>query len=231
VCQKQQKRCRKACAGKLQVRKGVYNIVKTVLRPLLPLLGKGMLQCRIFILPKQTTVMLQFTTTILQFEEMGEKTGWCYIEIPAATAQRLYPGNKKSFRVKGFIDQYAFEAASLLPMGGGDFILPVNATIRKAIKKQRGASVKVKMERDDNPEPVKMIPALQECLEDEPVALANFTKLPRSHRNYFIKWIESAKTEPTRTKRIALTVNAMARGMDFGAMMRSQRDDRQQLLG
>ena len=32
---------------------------------------------------------------------MGEKTGWSYIEIPAAIAQQLKPNYKKSFRVKG----------------------------------------------------------------------------------------------------------------------------------
>ncbi len=173
--------------------------------------------------------MLQFTTTILQFEQMGEKTGWSYILIPAAHAQKLYPGNKKSFRIKGTIDHYAFEAVSLLPMGEGDFIMPMNATIRKAIKKNKGASVRVKIEKDNNPEPVKMIRELQECLEDEPAALANFYKMPKSHQNYYIKWIDSAKTEQTRTKRIAQTVTAMAKGMNYGEMMRSLRDDREQL--
>jgi hypothetical protein len=32
--------------------------------------------------------MVEFTTTILQFAEQGEKTGWSYIEIPADTGQQ-----------------------------------------------------------------------------------------------------------------------------------------------
>jgi len=63
--------------------------------------------------------MIDFTTTILQFGQQGEKTGWHYIEIPADIAQQLKPGNKKSFRVKGKLDHFSFSGVALLPMGGG----------------------------------------------------------------------------------------------------------------
>ncbi len=129
------------------------------------------------------------------------------------------------------LDKYAFEAVSLLPMGEGKFIMPLNATVRKAIKKQKGATVKVQLAVDGNPNPVKMPPALQECLADEPEALARWEKLPQSHRHYWIKWIESAKTTPTKTKRIAKTVTAMARNMDYGTMLRSLRNDKNNLPG
>ena len=38
--------------------------------------------------------MVSFTTTILRFDEMGEKTGWTYIEVAAEYAEKLKPGNK-----------------------------------------------------------------------------------------------------------------------------------------
>ena len=44
--------------------------------------------------------MIQFTVTIHRFEKQGEKTGWTYIEIPSDIAQKLKPGNKKSFQGK-----------------------------------------------------------------------------------------------------------------------------------
>ncbi len=53
--------------------------------------------------------MLKFTTTIKKFDKQGEKTGWTYIEIPAAIAQQLNPENRKSFRVKGFSPVFAGE--------------------------------------------------------------------------------------------------------------------------
>jgi hypothetical protein len=168
--------------------------------------------------------MIHFTATIKQFKEQGEKTGWTYIEIPATLAQQLKPGNKKAFRVKGKLDNYQFSRLSMIPMGGGDFILALNATIRKEIKKNKGATVQVVMAVDTNEikPPVELI----ECLEDEPKALTQFKTIPKSHQNYFINWINSAKTDQTKAKRIAQTINALAKGWNFGEMLRAQKKDR-----
>ncbi|HYJ64643.1 MAG TPA: DUF1905 domain-containing protein [Parafilimonas sp.] len=86
--------------------------------------------------------MVKFTTTILKFNEQGEKTGWTYIEIPADIAQQIKPNNKKSFRVKGKLDNYAIKSIALLPMGNGNFIMPLNAAMRKATGKRKGAMLK-----------------------------------------------------------------------------------------
>lgn len=166
--------------------------------------------------------MVKYTTTMLKFEKQGEKTGWTYIVIPEDVAQEMKPGNRKSFRVKGKLDQYAIEAIAIMPMGDGSFIMPLNAEIRKGIAKRVGAQLVVQITEDDNPEPVTC-PELMECLEDEPEALAFFNTLPKGHRNYFMKWIESAKTEPTKAKRIAQAVTALARKQDYGTMIRSNK--------
>jgi hypothetical protein len=162
--------------------------------------------------------MVCFNTIIKKFAEKGEKTGWTYIDIPAAIAQKLLPGNKKAFRVKGTLDDYIFEGISLIPMGGGDFIMAVNATIRKKIRKRKGDSLKVELEVDTKPvmPPTELI----ECLKDEPKALSHFYCLPKSHQNYFTRWIESAKTIETKSKRITLSVNALATGKSFSEMFR-----------
>ena len=78
---------------------------------------------------------LTFEAIINKFDNQGEKTGWRYIEIPPVLAQQLFPGNKKSFRVKGLLDGHVIKGVALLPMGDGDFILPINATMRKGTKK------------------------------------------------------------------------------------------------
>lgn len=173
--------------------------------------------------------MVQFTATIQKFEKQGEKTGWTYIEIPEKTALQLKPANKKAFRVKGLLDAFAFEGLSLVPMGGGNFILALNATIRKGIGKTKGAIVKVQLEVDDKP--VLPPPELLECLADEPAALQLFNSLAKSHQNYFTKWIESAKTDETKAKRIAQAVTALSRKMDFGEMIRAAKKDRNDLRG
>ncbi|MFN5133977.1 MAG: YdeI/OmpD-associated family protein [Chitinophagaceae bacterium] len=48
-------------------------------------------------------------------------------------------------------------------------------------------------------------------LNDETKALEFFNTHTSSHRNYFSKWIESAKTAERKPKRIALAVNAHAK--------------------
>src|SRR5690242_15344508 len=140
--------------------------------------------------------MVQFTATIKKFGSQGEKTGWTYIEVPAAVAEKLKPGSKKGFRVKDKLDDYDFSMIALLPMGSGNFIMTLNAATRKGIKKQKGATVKVKMEADTNE--MKPPEELMDCLRDEPAALAYFNSLTRGHQNYFTNWINSAKTDPTK---------------------------------
>jgi hypothetical protein len=168
--------------------------------------------------------MVEFTATILKFEEKGEKTGWSYIEIPADVAEALLPGNKKSFTVKGRLDLYKFKGKSLLPMGGGIFIMALDANVRKKIHKGKGAMLHVQLEVDSTPFTVP--PWMVECLEDEPIAKERFFKIPKSHQKYYIKWIDSAKTDQTRTKRIAQAVTSFVMGLDFGEMLRMNRDDK-----
>jgi hypothetical protein len=173
-------------------------------------------------------VMIRFTTKILQFGEMGEKTGWTYIKVPAALAGKLMPGNKKSFRVKGKLDQLVIGKMALIPMGEGDFIMALNANVRKSIRKQKGASLQVELEVDKAV--IKPPKELLDCLEDEPEALAYFKTLPLSHQNYFGNWIRAAKMEGTRAARIACVVTAMVRRFTFAEMLRARADDRDGLF-
>jgi len=168
--------------------------------------------------------MIEFTTVILQFESQGEKTGWTYIELPADIAQKLKPENKKSFRVKGMLDGFAVAGMAAMPMGDGNFILALNADVRKGIRKGAGAMLAVKLEEDKNYK-VEIPEDLQECFDFDPDAGVQFNTLAKSHRDYFIKWINSAKTPPTREKRIVSTVNAMLRKWDYGTMIREMRKD------
>ena len=128
---------------------------------------------------------------LLQFQEQGEKTGWTYIEIPAELATKIKPG-KKGFRVKGKLDNHKVSQVSLLPMGGGSFILPVNAAMRKGIGKKHGAMVKVILEEDKKP--FEFNKDFIECLADDPAAKTFFNSLAGSVQRYFSKWIDDAKT-------------------------------------
>jgi len=115
--------------------------------------------------------MIDFNTLILQFDEKGEKTGWSYIELPADLACQLLPDNKKSFRVKGMLDGFTFAGLALIPMGEGNFILPLKADIRKAIHKNAGAMLQVKMEYDKDFK-IDIPEDLQECFDLNPKRLS-----------------------------------------------------------
>jgi hypothetical protein len=169
--------------------------------------------------------MVTFSSIILQFAEQGEKTGWSYIEIPADIAQQLKPGNKKSFRVRGMLDGLAINGMALMPMGKGGFIMALKAEVRKALHKNSGAMLQVSLEEDKDYK-VELPDDLKECFEFEPDAFDFFNSLAKSHRDYFIKWINGAKTSETRAKRIINTVNAMLRKWNYGQMMRGMKGER-----
>jgi hypothetical protein len=168
--------------------------------------------------------MVHFKTVIKKFGQQGEKTGWSYIEVPEEVASKIKPGYKKSFRVKGWLDNYAIDRTSLLPMGGGNFIIPVNATIRKALGKRKGAVINASLEADERE--VEINEAFLVCLADEPIALEYFNSLARGHRNYFSKWIESAKTEETKANRIARAVTALSGKLGYPEMMRMGKEEK-----
>jgi hypothetical protein len=166
--------------------------------------------------------MVKFTTPISKFGQQGEKSGWTYISVPQDMAEQLKPGNKKSFRVKGKLDAYAIKAVALIPMGDGSFIMPLNATMRKGVKKKQGSMLEVQLQIDKDP---LIVPAdLQECLADEPAVLAYFENdLLPSHKNYFIKWVDGVKGDVARAKRIAMVMEALSKKWGFAEMFQAMK--------
>lgn len=162
--------------------------------------------------------MIVFSTVLQKFKAKGEKSGWTYITISSSQANQLMPAIRTSFRVKGKIDKHVIKQTALLPMGEGDFILPINGEMRKAIGKAVGEKVKVSIEVDKSD--FVFSEDFLVCLEDEPKALETYKKQPPSHQKYFSNWIESAKTTETKTKRIAQSIQGLAMGLNYGEMIR-----------
>ena len=163
--------------------------------------------------------MIKFTATILKFDAKGEKTGWTYIVVPAEIAKQLKPDFKKLFYIKGKLDSHTIKQKALIPMGEGDFILPLNVEICKATGKRKGAQLNVQLALDESD--FQFSKEMMDCLADEPKALANFKKLTGSEQKYFSKWIDGAKTSETKAKRILQTIDAMLKGFHYGQMIRS----------
>ena len=135
--------------------------------------------------------MVRLELILDKYGEMGEKTGWTYVKIRTLIANQLKPNTKKSFRIKGFIDNLPFNQLALIPIGERDFILPINGTIRKQISKEAGDKVLLKIEEDDSE--FEFSADFLACIGDDPQANEFFKTLSPWHQRYFSKWIESTK--------------------------------------
>ena len=166
--------------------------------------------------------MVVFEAEIERFSRMGEKTGWTYVFVPKAVAQQIKADCKKSYRVKGKLDQVNVSGMALVPMGEGDFIIALKTSLRRELKKEEGAVLHLELEEDLDFK-IEMPDDLELCLSDDPQLLETFLKLPKSHRNYYINWLNTAKTEVTRTKRLTQIVVAMDQKMTFAEMIRSNK--------
>ena len=169
--------------------------------------------------------MVSFTAEIFRFENKGEKSGWSYIDVPVSLAQQLKPGCHTWFRVKGTIDGHPFAGMALVPMGEGDFILPVNGSMRRVLRKKEGDVLQLSLEEDTEFR-IEIPEDLEVCLLDEERLHEAFMTLTKSHRHNFLNHLNQAKTEETRTRRIVQTVEAMDLGIDFGAMIRRSRQQK-----
>src|SRR5690606_38813033 len=110
--------------------------------------------------------MIQYATLIKKFKDMGEKSGWSYVDIPQHIANELKPGCRVSFRVKGKIDDLPITGVALVPMGEGDFILPLKLALRKNLKKEKGAMVALELEEDKDFK-IEMPEDLHDCLTEQ----------------------------------------------------------------
>ncbi len=162
--------------------------------------------------------MITLSCILYKFGDKGEKTGWTYLVIPKDIALKLNPTNKKSFRAKGTMDAYTFQQIALIPMGEGEYIIPINAEMRKALKKKEGDIVALSIAKDNAS--FALSSDMMICLKEDETALAHFQNLNGSHQKYFSKWVDGAKSIDTKTKRIGKVFFAMQNKMDFAQMIR-----------
>ena len=87
----------------------------------------------------------------------------------------------------------------------------LGALVKAAAKRIADGTVVPKPVKKAKP-PVKVPDDLKAALARDARAKAGFEKLPPSHRREYIEWIIEAKTDPTRERRLATTLEWVAEG-------------------
>ncbi|MDI1233435.1 MAG: YdeI/OmpD-associated family protein [bacterium] len=138
-------------------------------------------------------------------EKYPGKGGWTYAAIPEILQDKSKPFGW--VKVKGTIDGFEINNFGLAPMGNGKLFMPINATIRKKIKKQAGDSVRLILYADHT---IFEIPQeLIDCLLVDTLAHQKFMSLKLRYQKEFVNWIYAAKREETKVNRINATIESV----------------------
>jgi bacteriocin resistance YdeI/OmpD-like protein/uncharacterized protein DUF1905 len=96
---------------------------------------------------------------------------------------------------------------------GGEFLVGLNREVRVgAGSVQAGDTVEVALELDTKSREVEVPEALATALEGDAEARAAFDRLAFTHRKEFARWIEEAKREETRERRVAQALQMLREG-------------------
>ncbi len=140
------------------------------------------------------------------------KGGWTYAEIPEVLQNKNNPFGW--VKVKGFVDDYELKQYKLMPMGDGKLFLPVKKEIRKRIKKEAGDYVKIRLYPDYSR--IEIPEEIIDCLKNESQEVyETFLSFTEGEQKAYLDWIENAKTEDTKVKRIVVMIERLRKKMKF----------------
>ena len=146
---------------------------------------------------------MRFRTTILQAGKTA--TG---IEVPDEVVEALGSGKRPAVKVT--INGYTYR--STVAVVSGRYMVGVSAENRAGAGVAGGDEVDVDMELDTAPREVAVPPDLAAALDAEPAARRTFDGLSYSNRSWHVLQVTGAKTEETRQRRIAKSVDVLKQG-------------------
>ena len=146
---------------------------------------------------------MRFRTTIVQ---SGKNTTG--IQVPDEVVEALGSGRRPAVEVT--VNGYSYR--STVASMGGVFMVSLSAEHRAGAGVGGGDEVEVDLELDSAPREVTVPPELMAALDAEPAARATFDKLSYSNRSWHVLQVAGARTEETRQRRIARSVEALRQG-------------------
>jgi Domain of unknown function (DUF1905)/Bacteriocin-protection, YdeI or OmpD-Associated len=126
-----------------------------------------------------------------------------FVEFPYSVEQEF--GTKGQVKVQVQFDGIRYRG-SLAKMGHHCHFVGITQEIRKAIGKGPGDLVQVVLQKDDAPRVVQLPDDLTALLNKNPQADHFFRKLSYTHKKEYVEWINSAKKQETRQKRLEKTI-------------------------
>jgi len=130
------------------------------------------------------------------------------INVPAEVVEALGAGKRP--RVKVTINGHTYRSS--VAVLGGRYMVGVSAENRAAAHVEGGDNLDVELELDTAPREVTVPPDLAAALAAEPVAQAAFDALSYSNKSWHVLQIEGAKSDETRQRRVARSIEALAAG-------------------
>jgi hypothetical protein len=146
---------------------------------------------------------MRFRTTIQQ----GGKTA-TGIQVPDEVVEGLAAGRRPAVRVT--INGFPYR--STVAVMGGVYMVGVSAENRAGTGVAGGDVVDVDIELDTAPREVTLPIDFAAALDGEPDARRTFDSLSNSNKGWHVSSIEGAKTDETRQRRIAKSVDMLREG-------------------
>lgn len=147
--------------------------------------------------------MMRFRTTVV----LGGKTATGF-EVPAEVVEQLGSGKKP--KVKVTIGGHSYR--STVAVYGDQYMLPLAAEHRNRAGVAAGEEIEVALELDTAPRVVEVPEDFAQALAAEPAAQQTWTGLSYSNQRYHVLQIDGAKTEQTRQRRIAKSIDTLSQG-------------------
>lgn len=133
-----------------------------------------------------------------------------FVEVPFDVEKEF--GTRGQVKIRAEFDGYEYRG-SLAKMGHHCHLLGLTQKVRRAIEKQPGDRVHVKLEKDEQPRTVEVPADLQELLGAEPGAQVFFEQLSYTNRKEYVRWITGAKKNETRIRRLQKTMEMLKEGI------------------